>query len=81
MESRLDSQQRSVSKLSQSEDLSIAKPTHAYKSHLTASNTSTTDLLVGLHLPNYVGMTNHGFAITTAALVIVLANVKNPPAP
>ena len=51
------------------------------KSHLTALNATIIDLLIGIRLPNYVSVDNHGFAIATAASAIVLRNVKDTPVP
>ena len=77
LESRLDLLQRSVSELSQSGNHSIVV---SPKSRLMAPN-ATADLLIGIRLPNYLGVVNPGFAITTAALATALQNVKDPPAP
>ena len=48
------------------------------KSDLTAPNTPAAELSIGIRLPNYVGVVNHGFAITKATLSTALENVKDP---
>ena len=81
LESLWDLLQISVNKLPQSKNHSITKLSHTPKSHLRAPDATTTDLLIRIRLHNYVGVVNHGFAIITTALAIVLGNVKDTSAP